>query len=207
MCFQLVRFDVVKPAIVVEFELLVSGESREAKPIFVPTWTRIEMAENEFTGIWLQWVDRDREKEEGPFILVRKLWHSIYPFKHKLLFSFQIGKEGQDEKEANKVDLSTLTYRKHDRQVVWGFEHGWKGNEVRRPLINSVFSPEFITFNGVLDSRPVGYKVSSVCKKLPIVLTGGELDSLPIIIAGCVFLALALLVGALIWFCCPRKNK
>ena len=121
------------------------------------------------------------------------------------MISFQIGTD--NSQEILEQDLSTLTYYKSDQEIVWGFKHGWKGNEIRRPLLNSTFVPEFVTLNTVLDSQPVGYIKQSKCKVPKKKIKPEKIDSTPIIIAGCVFLGLGLIVFCIVWIWGRRRRR
>jgi len=56
-----------------------------------------------------------------------------------------------------KVDLSELDWKINNKSDPFGFKYGWRGVELQRHRLNSIFEPVYITLNTVKNAQPAHY--------------------------------------------------
>ncbi|TRY64229.1 hypothetical protein TCAL_14305 [Tigriopus californicus] len=149
----------------------------------------------EFTGIWIRWLDKGSNISE-------KSYNTQGPL-------LQIGLEGSSDPIAQHDFYKDPMYL--GRQIEpFGFMYGWRGIELQRPFIGSVFRPRYVTINTPLLSD--GFSYRSEARKCEIEASAlekgiGKLSKSTVGIVGVVFFVLGFVVVGVLVFRHMKSQK
>lgn len=111
-----------------------------------------------------------------------------------------------------KVDFSRTDFKIGQNVDPFGFRYGWRGFELRRPKLDSVFTPQYVTLNSVRFGKGLRRKSEGTgCKKPPKINPCGEnceaMDLTFLYVTIGVLLGIVVIIAIASYFCGKRKVK